>query len=228
MSVNSSETPSLGLETADLKACIGEVRTRGLTGIFGRHPEFKEVDLACLEEIPNIARAGFWDVKLDDISAIYDLSQLAHFRISGKRLPIDFAKLASLERLVVEHNKKDQGFSSLSNLVMMNLWHFKVTAKDAFEFELPKNLEEVGIFWSNIDSLKGFGICPNVKKLEISRCRNLQSLGDLKTSFPKLEHLVVDACGRLTADEARCALDGHPNVRHAFAGKQLIISSKSA
>lgn len=79
LSVNASETPSLGLETADLKACIGEVRTRGLTSIFGRHPEFKEVDLACLEEIPNITRAGFWDVKLDDISAIYDLSQLAHF-----------------------------------------------------------------------------------------------------------------------------------------------------
>ncbi len=109
----------------------------------------------------------------------------------------------------------------------MNLWRFKAKTKEAFEFELPKGLEKLGIFWSNIDSIEGFGVCRNVKRLEVARCRNLQSLGDLKTTFPSLEHLVVDACGRLTADEARRALAGHKNVKHAFAGKQLIVSSKN-
>ena len=66
-----------------------------------------------------------------------------------------------------------------------------------------------------------------VTRLEIARCRNLLSLGSLKDTFPNLEWLVVDACGRLTADEARRALVGHKRIRHAFAGKQLIVSSKA-
>lgn len=220
--------PAIGLETGNLEGCIEEVRLRNLSGVFGRHPEFKETDLSCLETIQDLTSAAFSDVSLSDISAIYGLSQLAYFRISGKRTPINFAKLQSVKNLVVEHHKRDTGFSELSNLRMMNLWRFKAPAREEFKFELPERLEEVGIFWSNVDSLTGFGVCPNVHKLEVARCGNLRSLGDLKRTFPKLQHLVVDACDRLTAEEAERALDGHPKIRHAFAGKKLIVSSKGA
>lgn len=218
-------TPSLGLETQCLQQCVDEVLARRLKGVFGRHPEFQETDLSCLLKLSNLTSAEFWDIELGDVSAIYGLPGLSHFRISGKRPPINFEQLTSVQHLVVEHHKKDAGFSLLMNLKMMNLWRFKAAAKEDFEFELPNGLEELGIFWSNVDSLEGFGICPNVKRLEVACCRNLQSLGNLKRSFPHLEHLVVDACGRLTADEARRALSGHENIKHAFAGKQLIVSS---
>lgn len=220
-------TPAIGLETAQLQHCIDEVLARGLTGVFGRHPEYREADLSCLLDLPNLTSVELSDIKLSDISAIYELSNLTHFRISGKRPPINFERLATVQRLVVEHDKKDIGISKLTNLKMMNLWRFKAKAINTFEFDLPRRVEELGIFWSNVDSLGGFGVCPNVKRLEVARCRNHQSLGDLKTTFPKLEHLVVDACGRLTADEAKRALSGHGSVKHAFAGKQLIVSSKS-
>jgi len=98
---------------------------------------------------------------------------------------------------------------------------------NAFQFDLPNSLEQLGIYWSNVDSLQDFGVCPNIRKLEVERCRNLQALGNLKETFPRLEHLMIDTCGRLTADEARRALAGHENIKHAYAGKQLIVSPKA-
>jgi hypothetical protein len=178
-------------------------------------------------ELTDLTTVELWDVTLEDISALYGLPKLSHFRVSGKRPPINFEKLTSVQHLVLEHHRNDIGISTLTNLKMMNLWRFKAKVKATFEFGLPKGIEKLGIFWSNVENLQGFGICPEVKRLEVARCRNLQSLGDLTTTFPKLEHLVVEACGRLTADEAKRALTGHTNIKHAVVGKQLIVSSKS-
>jgi hypothetical protein len=219
--------PAIGLESEHLQECVNEVHARDFSGVFGRHPEFRETDLNCLLKLPDLVSIQFSDIKVEDISAIYQLSKLTHFRISGRRPPINFERLPSVQYLVLEHHKKDIGVSRLMNLKMMNLWRFKADAKEMFEFDFPKGIEELGIFWSNVKSLEGFGICPNVKKLEIARCRDLERLGDLKTTFPRLEHLVVDACGKLTAEEAKRALAGHKSVKHAFAGRQLIIHSKS-
>jgi hypothetical protein len=79
-------TPALGLETDRMHACIEEVRVRQLGGVFGRHPEFKETDLSCLEAIPDLTGAAFWDTSLTDISTIYFLPQLAYFRERLKNL----------------------------------------------------------------------------------------------------------------------------------------------
>lgn len=220
-------TPAIGLETVSLQKCIEEVISQGAQGVFGRFPEFQEADLSCLKQLPNLINAAFWDVRLDDLSDIYDLSRLTHFRISGKRPPLELERLPSIQNLNIEHHKKDSGFSMLENLKRMHLWRFKVNSDETYEFRLPKSLESLGIFWSNVRTLEGFGVCPSVKSLEIARCRNLQSLGDLRTTFPKLEHLVVDACGRLTAEEAKQALAEHTSIKHAFAGKKLIVSFKS-
>jgi hypothetical protein len=42
------------------------------------------------------------------------------------------------------------------------------------------------------------------------------------------KHLVVGACGQLTAEEAGRALDGRLNISHTFAGKKQIRSSNDA
>lgn len=215
--------PALGLETEKLQSCIEELRVQGYENVFGRYPEFKESDLKCLEAIPDLRSAAFWDINLSDISSIYHLPYLTYFRISGKRPPIDFARLPSIQNLVVEHHKRDLGYTELSKLKMLHLWRFKAPTRDVFEFHLPETVERLGIFWSNVEHLDGFGRCPNVRKLNIARCRNLNSLGNLRENFPRLEHLVVQACGRLTAEEVRRALKGHPNIQHALAGKKLIV-----
>lgn len=218
--------PSLGLESACLAECVNEVQARGLRGVFG-NTGFKESDLDCLLALPGLTSLQLSDITLRDLTAIYGLERLSHFRISGKRPPISFERLTQVENLVVEHHAKDTGIANLTRLRMLNLWRFKAKANPAYAFPLPESLEQLGIYWSDVESLRGFGTCPNVKQLEVARCRNLQSLGDLTSTFPNLEHLVVDACGRLSAQEARRALGGHSAIKFAVAGKQLIVAEKS-
>ncbi len=218
--------PSLGLNSECLQTCIDEVLSRDLEGVFGHHPVFQEPDLKCLSQLSHISCLQLWDITLSDVSALYELKSLKFLRLSGKRPSIDLTRLKSVQNLVLEHHRRDIGLSELHDLKMINLWRYKASSPEAYELELPPGLEEMGLFWSNVESLDGLGRCPNVKKLEIARCRNLTSLGKLAETFPNLEHLVVDACGRLTAKEARRALSGHESIRHAFAGEQLIVSTK--
>jgi hypothetical protein len=218
-------TPSLGLETATLQASVAEVRFRKLTGIFGRQPEFHQTDLACLGDLPDLTSVELWDISLTDVTAIYGLPGLTHFRISGKRPPIDFARLPSLEKLVLEHHRKDKGAFELPHLRMLHLWRLKGGISQLSEIWLPDTLQDLGLYFSDVETLDGLQACPNVTRLDIARCRKLQSLGNIAVTFPALEHLTIQACGRLTADEARRALIGHRQVRHAFAGGKLVISA---
>ena len=61
--------------------------------------------------------------------------------------------MSSVKDLVVEHHRKDVGLSELRNLKAMDLWRFKAPCKESFEFQLPGNVEKLGIFWSNVESL---------------------------------------------------------------------------
>ncbi|MCP4314531.1 MAG: hypothetical protein GY789_00465 [Hyphomicrobiales bacterium] len=216
----------MGLESRRLQDCIDETLNRKLKGVFGRHPEFVELDLNFLTQLHELETVMLRDIKLRDCSAIYELENLEYFAISGKRPAIDFTRLKCLQRLVLEYRRKDDGLSDLTNLKLLHLWRYKAPNREEFSLPLSPNLEELGINWSNVESLEGFGRYPNVKKLEVARCRNLKSLGRLAKAFPKLEHLVVTACGRLTAGEARTALSGHKHIKHAYAGKELIVSSR--
>lgn len=225
-SPDASGAPSLGLESCQLEACVEEILDRNLQGAFGRHPEFTELDLDVLNRLPHLRVLALWDIKLKDVSAVYDLVSLDHFRISGKRPAIDFTRMTNIGSLVLEHHRHDVGLEELANLQMMHLWRYKAPAKESFQMPLSPSLEELGIFWSNVENLDGFGCFPKLKKLEVARCRNLKSLGNLAKTMPKLEHLVVDACGRLTAEAARKALSDHRNIRHAFTGKELIVTSR--
>lgn len=178
----------------------------------------------CLAQLPRISSLQLWDVTLRDIGKLYTLDKLCFFRLSGKRPPLDLARLRSVQNLVIEYHRRDAGLAEMQDLKMIHLWHYKAVSTSNFEFPFPQRVEEIGLFWSNVETLEGFGVCPNVRKLTIARCRRLRSLGRLTVTFPLLEHLVVEACGRLTADETRSALSGHARIRHAFAGNQLIVS----
>lgn len=219
------QSPAIGLESSLLSSSIEEIKLRGLSAAFARAPEFVEDNLNCLAELPELRALELWDVKLKDISGIYDLGQLEFLRISGKRPPLDLCRIEHLSHLILEWNKRDAGLKRLDQLRMLHLWRHKVDPSGDSNVQLPRRLRALGVYWSNITHFEDFGVNPRVKTVEIGRCRNLQSLGDLSHTFPNLEKLVITACGKLTSEAAEIALQGHDKIQHAFAGDQLLVSS---
>jgi len=220
---------ALGLQSSRLAECVELVRAQGLRGVFGRFPEFTECNIDVLGDLPNLEEVQLYNVELDDLEGLYRLPRLHYLRISGKRPVIDFGRLRTLSRLVVEHRLKDRGFDALDGLTIMNSWRYKPTQGTAFDLELPAALRELLVCWSSVETFSPLRPLPDLRDLHLARCRNLRNLrdlGNLRTSFPSLEQLTVEACGRLTLDEAERAISGHPALTRVIAANRLILRDR--
>ena len=191
-------TPSLGIESEKLIACIAEAKYRKWRGVFGCPLfGFKESDLNFLSELPFIEQVWFWDVALKSIDGLYALTNLKYFGIHPQRPGIDFSKFPELEIMVWIHNQKDTQVNRLKKLKSINIWHFKPRSKSFADLALPPSIESLELFWANPDSLSGITPLPNLRKLEIHRCRNLSNLESLAEIAPSLESLVVTTSGKV-------------------------------
>lgn len=207
--------PGLGIESDKLAACIARVKEAGLPGVFGS-PDFgfAEQDLDFLNEMPFLERVWFWDVGLKNIDGLYALKNLRHFGVHPKRPPIRFDHFAQLESAVIELHVKDSGLEQLSKLKRLHLWRCKDASLASLR--LPESLDELQLNWMSMTSLDPLQALPNLRRLEIHRCRNLDNLGDLVQKFPNLQHLVVDACGRMTAEAGARSIRGLAKLQHAW------------
>ncbi len=222
-SADSFHQAALGLQSKRLGECIEVVRAQGLRGVFGRFPEFTGRDVDFLEGLPDLEEVQLYDINLADLEGLYQLPRLRFLRISGKRPPIDFGRLPTLTRLIVEHRPKDRGFDALDSLTLIHSWRYKPAQGAAFDLDLPASLGTLTIVWSPVETISSLGPLSNLRDLELARCRNLRDLGDLGANFPRLERLVVEACGRLTLVEAERAVAGHPALARVVAANKLIV-----
>ena len=109
-----AHTPCLGIESAMLGVCIEEVRVRQFKGAFGSPGfGFFETTLDALRDLPELEAVWFWDIELQNIDALYELSALQLFGVHPKRPAVDFARLPSLRRFVWTHKPTDTGIRSL-------------------------------------------------------------------------------------------------------------------
>jgi len=216
-------TPSLGIESDRLQECLAEVERRGLKGVFGTLPYFRENSLDFLSATPGLEAAAFWEVQLKDLTGLYSLASLQFLRLSGSRPPIKLDRFSNLRSLVWEHNLNDSGCQSLPLLEQLFLWRYKSVSKCFKEIILPSNLKRIEIFWSNASTLDGLPSLPKLSHLEIGRCRDLNSLGDLAERCPNLESLLIVSSGRLDAKEAERVAKGLPKLRHLVAANKLLI-----
>ena len=191
-------TPSLGIESAQLKRCVARIRRRNIRGAFGCPIfGFNEENLDFLGQLPALEQVWFWEIDLKDIDGLYALAGLRSFGIHEKRAAIDFSKLPALERVVWHPRKNDSGVEHLSRLRRLDLWRYKPKEKSYGELALPESLERLEINWSNPIQLKGFPELPNLKELQFHYCRNLVSIDGIAEFAPNLKKLIVTRCANL-------------------------------
>jgi hypothetical protein len=214
----------LGIDSRCLGDCIAMVKTRRIKGVFG-HPRygFAGQDVDFLVDIPWIEAVWFWDCNLKNIDGLYLLTELQHFQLSPKRPAVDFSKFPKLRSAVVEPKTRDRGLSLLKQLELLHIWHYRPKQKDFTAFEFPDSLSELQLNWANVSSLESLPRLPELRRLEVHRCFNLEFLGDLAAKFPRLEHLVVDACGRVRCGEGERAIRDLPNLKHAWVRDAKLI-----
>lgn len=218
-----AHTPSLGLESATLDACLAEVRLRGFKAVFGSPVfGFLEESLDALEKLQGLEAIWFWDVNLRDIDAIYEHSSLQRFGIHDKRPPVDFSRLPLLKQVVWKHKASDVGIRSLSALERLHVWSYAPRSKSFADLELPSSLTALQVNWANPKTLDGMASVPGLRRLEIARCRNLEKLDAIPALFPNLEHLVITACGRIEAGEGERVVAQLPHIRHAFVKDKVL------
>ena len=76
---------------------------------------------------------------------------------------------------------------------------------------------------ANARTLDGLPNLPKLTRLEVGRCRNLESLGSLAEVCPNLETLLVSASGRIRIDEAKRVASRLPHLLHLVAADKLLI-----
>jgi hypothetical protein len=218
-----TDVPSIGIESANLDGCIREAKVHPYKSVFGSPAfGFFEESLDALGELPHLEYVWFWDIVLKNIEAVYALSELKSFGIHDKRPAIDFSRLNSLRKMVWIYKSTDIGISSLQ-LERLHVWHYSAKSKSFAGLQIPNTLTELEINWANPRTLEGLMPMNGLRRLQIHRCRNLESLAILPDLFPKLEHLVVGACGRIGSGEGGRLAAAMPSLTHAFVnGKKLV------
>ena len=214
---------SIGIESARLDQCVAEVSRRGALGVFGAPSfGFTQTDLDFLERLPSLQKIWFWDVALRDVDGIYSLRDLRQFGVHPRRPPISFDRLPALETMVWEHSPRDRGLSSLAHLSTLHVWHYKPRQGTFEGLALPLGIRELQLNWANPRTLAGLPELSQLRRLELHRCRNLESIAELPRIAPQLEHLVVAACGRVADGEA--VVRRLPNLRHAFVRDTVLVT----
>lgn len=220
--------PHLGLETDILALCVEECLSHPYKGVFGTPSSgFREPDLDCLNQMPHLEAIWFWDVALKNVDALYTLPQLQFFGVHPGRPAVDFSRLPTLKSLVWFYKPQDRGVNELTALEYLSLWRFQPKSKSFIDLPLPAHISELEISWANPSTLEGLTPNANLRRLKISRCRNLESLALLPELYPSLEHLVVEACGRITREAGQRVAAQLPSLKHAFVGSLLTVGSDS-
>ncbi len=219
-----TQIPRLGMESSMLKGCVEAVLAQGFRGIFGSPAfGFFEQTLDFLRDLPDIEEIWFWDVKLRNVDAIYALRSLRFFGIHPGRPAINFERIPSLRHITWNYKPGDTGVRELELLDSLHVWHYLPKSKSFSDLSLPSKLTELHINWANPRTLEGIRGVPGLRRLEIHRCRNLESLALVPMLFPQLEHLVVLTCGRIAAGEGERIAAQLPSLKHAFVQNRKVV-----
>ena len=214
----------LGIESSRLIECVAQIGQNRIKGVFGAPSfGFNGVDLDFLTDVPWVEDLWFWDINLKNIDGLYALRDLRYFGVHPKRPPIDFSCFPRLWSAVVEPRTYDRGIGELNELERLHLWHFRPRDGSYSSFDFPGSLKELHINWASPASLESLPALPQLRRLEVHRCRNLRFLGDLGAKFPNLTHLVITACGEVANGEGERVVRELPRLAHAYVQNTKLV-----
>ena len=210
-------TPSLGIESGQIDACIREVNRLGLRGVFGCPCfGFRETTLDFLHRMPQLLQVWIWEASIGDVNGIYALHDLPLFHVHNRTQGIDFSRLPRLKHAIWYYQPKDTNLAQLQALDQLDVWHFNPKSRSFGDCPVPPSVQRLGINWANPHTLDGLPRLTRCKELQLHDCRNLRSLTGLERIAPNLERLIVTRSKHCT-DIA--AVDRLAKLAHVFINK---------
>lgn len=201
--------PAIGIDSENLEACIREIATNKVEGVFG-HPNFgfRQDNFGFFQKIPHVKQINFWDVDIKNIDGIYHLNGLESFHVEPKRPGVDFSKFKRLKKIITDHHVADSGLSSALSVRMFHFWNFSPMEKSYKAADFPPNIEELKVTKANPANLDGLPRLDNLRHLEIHYCRNLESIDAIVQAAPRLEVLIIEKCPKLIEYEFLSEMKG--------------------
>jgi peptidyl-dipeptidase Dcp len=202
-------------EVADMQAIANKEHAKGMAG---ESPHIEPWDYRYYAEK---VRKAKYDLDENEVKPYLQLEKLreAMFWVAGELYDLHFrpAKGVPVYHPDMRVFEVEDGKGK-----HVALWYFKPRSKHFEGLELPPDVESLEINWANPSTLAGLRELPRLRHLEIHRCRNLTSLGELPRIAPNLERLVITTSGRLTDHAALAALPRLRLARHD--GRELVVA----
>ncbi|MEO6302497.1 MAG: hypothetical protein ABIP51_04935 [Bacteroidia bacterium] len=184
---------------------------------------------------------------INDWSGLYTLKGLKKLSANWlDNIVLDFSKIKKLNSIWIDWNKKQTNLFNLSDLQELQLWKYKPKKFNLDELKKLSSLQTLGIFQSNIQSIKGIEDLSSLKNLKLGYDKDLEILfSDFKKPFNNIEQLHIEVCKKINLDfiklfpnlkrlkifnngklkSLRPILDGLPKLEEIFIGETIIEES---
>lgn len=144
-----------------------------------------------------------------DLNGLLKIKALKSLDNTSVDLPYDFNDFKSLERIRLTWNKSCVNFSSLNFLLELSLLEYKPKSRNLLEFQNLRQLEEIRLIQSNINSISGIEFFSKLKIVSFISNRSL-TLDGFDYVFESVEELYIESCKKINYNQA---IKLFPNIR---------------
>ncbi len=156
------------------------------------HTGWLDSDISFLLEIPGIHGVDILSDKVTDVSPIFQLSALKLLSLYCKaKVAGDFVKLENLQSVGLRWAAAYESLFCLSTLMRVNISGFP--GKNLAKLNRNESLSELRLESNCLESLNGVERFPDIKCLNLFRCRKLVSL-DAIASATSIQKLSICRC----------------------------------
>jgi hypothetical protein len=154
-----------------------------------------ESDVSFLVELPGVHGVDILSDKVTDVSPIFRLRKLKTLSLYCKaKVAGDFTQLTHLQCVGLGWRSVFGSVFDLGTLQTINIIGYP--EKDLTRWTSNRQLERLRLESRELETLRGIECFPNIRQLELYRCRNLQSLDEVGSSA-SIQELRISHCASI-------------------------------